>query len=195
MKIIIASNNLNKIKEIKSLLDPKIELLSLNDVSFYDEILENGTTFLENALIKAKTIYDIYKIPTIADDSGLCVEALNLAPGVYSHRYASDLCDDDLNNKKLVKELQGIENRRAYYECVICYYDGKAHFTTGRCYGTIKDEPKGDMGFGYDPHFYIEELGKMMAEITLTEKNQISHRAKAVKEISKKLNELLNSIG
>ena len=193
MKIILASNNKNKIIEIKKML-PEIEVLSLNEVGYDKDIEENGTTFFENALIKAKTIYDIYHIPVIADDSGLEVEALGGRPGVYSHRYASDLCDDNLNNQKLVKELQGITNRKANYTCCLCYYDGTEKFFEGKCYGVIVDIAKGENGFGYDPYFYIPELGKTMAELSLTEKNGISHRAVALLKLKEAFNEIFNSV-
>lgn len=193
MKLIMASSNKNKIKEI-SLMLKGYEILSLNDVGFESDIVEDGKTFKENALIKAKTIYDIYHIPVIADDSGLCVEALNLEPGVYSHRYAGPMEDDALNNALLVKNLKGISNRRAYYECAICYYDGIPKFFEGRVYGEIVDEPRGNNGFGYDPYFYIPILNKTMAEISIDEKNKISHRSIAVKHLGGYLNELSSNI-
>ncbi len=193
MKLIMASSNKNKIKEISTMLKG-YEILSLFDIGFKDEIEENGKTFKENALIKAKTIYDIYHIPVIADDSGLCVEALNMEPGVYSHRYAGEEKDDDKNNALLVKNLQGVSNRRAFYECAICLFDGSPKFFDGRVYGLIVDEARGKNGFGYDPYFYIPSLGKTMAELTMEEKNKISHRSIATRKLGGYLNELSNSI-
>lgn len=193
MEIIIASNNQNKIKEIKKMFNQDIKLYSLKDIGFDKEIEETGKTFSENALIKAKTIYDIYKIPVIADDSGLEVEALNFQPGVYSHRYASDLCDDKLNNEKLVKNMKDKVNKTANYTCALCYYDGDPIYAIGKCYGEIVLTPKGENGFGYDPYFYIPSLGKTMAELDLIEKNKISHRGKAILELKRKLYDVFNS--
>lgn len=193
MKLIMASSNKNKIQEIVLMLKG-YEILSLQDIGFNSDIEENGKTFKDNALIKAKTIYDIYHIPVIADDSGLCVEALGMEPGVYSHRYAGPMQDDSMNNALLVKNLQGVSNRNAFYECAICYYDGAPMFFEGRVYGSIVDDPKGNNGFGYDPHFFISSLGKTMAEITIEEKNKISHRSIAVKKLGDYLNELSNNI-
>lgn len=193
MEIIIASNNKNKIKEIKSMMN-NVEVLTLKDIGFDEEIEETGKTFKENAYIKAKTIYDKYHKPVIADDSGLCVTALGNEPGVYSHRYASLLCDDNLNNQLLIKNLKGISNREAYYECAICYYNKEAYFSEGRCYGRIIDNPRGENGFGYDPYFYIDDLKKTMAELSLDEKNQISHRSKAILRMKEILNELYRNI-
>lgn len=185
MKVILASNNKNKIKEIKKLFENSdIEIVGLKDVAFYDEIEENGKTFTENALIKAKTIYDIYKIPVISDDSGIEVDALNGKPGVYSARWSGN--GDEANNDKLLQELDGVSNRKANYACVVCYYNGKNDFKffEGKCYGTIGFERKGEGGFGYDPLFILENSDKTMAEITMEEKNKISHRSIAVKQLA-----------
>lgn len=185
MELVIASNNKNKLKEIKELLkDLDINILSLNDIKFFDEIEENGTTFSENSYIKAKTIYDKYHIAVLSDDSGLSVDALNGAPGVYSHRYAGLECDDHKNNLKLISELKD-KKRDAKYVCDICYINknGVVNHANGECFGKIIDTPRGSNGFGYDPYFYIESLGKTMAEIDMTEKNKISHRSIALKKI------------
>lgn len=145
-------------------------------------------------MIKAKAIYDIYKIPCIADDSGLEVDALNKAPGVYSHRYAGLDQNDDNNNKLLIKNLNGIENRKANYYCALCYYDKIPIYASAKCDGLIIDIPRGNNGFGYDPYFFIPSLNKTMAELTLEEKNKISHRRKALDLLKVKLNELHNNI-
>lgn len=193
MKLIMASSNKNKILEIKNMLS-NIEILSLNDIGYSNEIEENGSSFEENAFIKAKTIYDIYHIPVISDDSGLCVNALNGEPGIYSHRYAGDECDDAKNNQLLIKRLKNIIDRSAYYKCAICYYDGEPHYFTGIINGTIVDIPCGSNGFGYDPYFYIEHLNKTMAQLTMEEKNKISHRHIATKKLGEYLNELFSNI-
>ena len=196
MELIIASNNLNKIKEIKDILkDLNISVKSLNDMKFNDSIEETGTTFEQNAYIKAKTIFDIYHMPVIADDSGLEVEALNNAPGVYSHRYAGNECDDLKNNLKLINELKNKTNRKANYTASICYMNklGQVKYASGKVYGVIIDNPKGNNGFGYDPYFYIESLGKTMAEISLEEKNKISHRVKALNQLKEIIYEDINN--
>ncbi len=194
MEIILASNNQNKVKEIKKILK-NVDILTLSEINFLKEIEETGKTFKENAYIKAKTIYDIYHKPVIADDSGLCVEALNFEPGVYSHRYAGPKSTDDENNQLLIQNLKGISNRNAYYTCVICYYDGeKELYFEGKVDGIIIDEARGNNGFGYDPHFYIPSFNKTMAELKIDEKNTISHRFKALEMFKEKFDELFNSI-
>ena len=196
MDLIISSNNKNKINEIKKLLSSlDINVLSLSDINFNEEILETGSTFSQNSYIKAKTIFDKYHMPVIADDSGLEVEALGGKPGVYSHRYAGEDCNDTANNLKLIEELNGVLNRNANYTCDICYInkDGQVKHSTGKCYGLICNNPKGENGFGYDPYFYIESLGKTMAELDMDEKNKISHRAKALNQLKELIYEDLTS--
>lgn len=193
MKLIIASSNKNKISEIKKMLN-NIEILSLNDIGFKGDIEETGTTFEENALIKAKTIYDIFKVPVIADDSGLCVNALNGAPGIYSHRFAGLECNDEKNNALLVEKMQNMKDKGAYYECAICYYDGNPHYFKGQVDGEIILTPRGHNGFGYDPYFLIPSLNKTMAELSMDEKNRISHRHIATERLGAYLNELSRNI-
>ena len=196
MDLIIASNNKNKIKEIKELLkDLNINIKSLSDVNCNIDIEENGNTFDQNAYIKASAIYKIYKCPVLADDSGLCVEALDGQPGVYSHRYAGPECNDDKNNLKLIKNLNGVLNRNAYYACAICFIDHKANanYAFGKIEGKIIDTPKGNNGFGYDPYFFLPEENKTMAELSLEDKNKISHRAIALKKIGKIIHETFNN--
>lgn len=193
-KVIIASNNKNKIYEFNKILNLKnIEFVSLNDIGFYEEIEENGNTFEANALIKAKTISEKFNLITISDDSGIEVEALNWAPGVYSKRF-STTCDDLDNNKLLIEKLQGKDNRTARYACAICIYhpNGKYRIVKDYCYGKIVDEPIGDKGFGYDPHFYVEEYKTTLANVSIEEKNKISHRAKAIRGILEICDENLN---
>ena len=186
MEIIVASNNKNKIKEIKEIFkEVNANILSLKDINFNKEIEETGTTFEENSLIKAKTIYNLYHKAVIADDSGLMVDALNGEPGVYSHRYAGLEEDDQANNLKLINNLKGVRDRSARFVCVITYINslGEVIQTRGEVEGEIIDEAKGNNGFGYDPYFYIKPLDKTMAELSLEEKNEISHRSKALAKL------------
>ncbi len=183
-KIILASNNKGKIREVSEILTPLgFEVISLKDAGIDIDIEENGTTFKENAAIKARAIFEITKTAVIADDSGLAVDYLNGAPGVYSHRYGGENATDEEKNRKLLGELLGVadEKRTAAFICSICYIDkdGKEHFVDGRCNGKIGYEPKGENGFGYDPIFMYGD--KSFAEISADEKNKISHRALALK--------------
>ncbi len=196
MNLIISSNNKNKIKEINNLLkDLNVNLQSLNDIKYNKEIEETGTTFEENAYIKSKTIYDLFNEATISDDSGLMVEALNGAPGVYSHRFAGQECDDNKNNLKLVELLKNEKNRNAKYVSVICYINknGEVKYAKGEIKGIIIDTPRGDNGFGYDPYFFIPSLNKTMAEISIEEKNKISHRAQALNRLKEIIYEDFNN--
>ena len=189
--VVIATNNKNKVYEFKSLFNNnEIEFKTLKEIGYDKEIIEDGNSFLENAIIKATQVAKDLNMIAIADDSGLEVDALNGEPGIYSARY-SHTGDDIENNKLLIKNLQGIKNRKANYTCAICvaYPDGKYITTIGKCYGLIIDEAKGDKGFGYDPHFYIEEFGKTFAEVELEKKNEISHRAIAIRKMKELLNE------
>lgn len=188
--IVLATNNQGKIREFKSLFQ-NCNILSLKDINYQDEIVEDGNSFTENAIIKAKAIAKKYNVITIADDSGLEVKALDGAPGIYSARYAGIGHDDKANNELLIKNLKGKKNRNARYVCAIClYYPNDQYITVlETCEGVIIDEPKGENGFGYDSHFYVEEYGKTFAEITLEEKNKISHRAKALRSLKEKCNE------
>lgn len=188
MKLIVASTNKGKIKEIKDLFSQH-EIISLADLNFNEEIVEDGNSFFENAYIKAKTIYDKYHLPVIADDSGICCYGLNLAPGIYSARYSQTGNDED-NNQLLLKNLMQVEDRRCYYECAIVYILDEENVikTSAKIEGEIIFERRGSNGFGYDPYFYLKEYDKTMAELSLEEKNKISHRAKALLELKKLLN-------
>lgn len=186
MELIVASNNKNKIKEIKEIFkDLDYDILSLKDINFNQDIEESGTTFEENSLIKAQTIYKLYHKAVIADDSGLMVRALNGEPGVYSHRYAGLEENDEANNLKLINNLKGISDRACKYVCVITYINsqGEVIQARGEVLGSIIDTRRGDNGFGYDPYFYIASLDKTMAELSLNEKNEISHRSKALNKL------------
>lgn len=182
MKILFATQNENKVKEFTDKIqNTNIEIISLKDINDNTDCIEDATTFSGNALIKAKYYYDKYKIPTVSDDSGLVVEALNGDPGVYSKRYSGK--GDRENIALLLKNLENKTNRNAYFECAICFYDGAPHFFTGRCYGKIGYELKGKNGFGYDPIFICGD--KTFSELTMNEKNKISHRALAVNDFIK----------
>lgn len=188
--LVIATRNKNKLREFKEILkDLQIEILSLDDFGPIPEVIEDRDSFDENAYKKALHTAKVLGLPAIADDSGLVVEALNGDPGVYSARYAGENATDEENLQKLLKELQGVENRRAYFQCVlsIAVPSGPALTYEGRCDGLIIDEKRGDNGFGYDPVFYFEEFGKTFAELTMDEKNRVSHRGKALTEVKSEL--------
>ena len=182
MKIVLASRNKKKIKELEDLLAkhiPEIEVFSLDDIGFEGEIIEDGDTFEENSLIKARVGAEL-GYTCIADDSGLSVDALGGAPGVYSARYAGDGHNDTENNKKLLSELEktGDKDRYAGFVCCIsCAFPNGEHFTVrGECRGVIAKSLSGDGGFGYDPLFFVPEINKTFAQMTEDEKNMISHR-------------------
>lgn len=181
-KMIFASRNNGKIKEVTKILeDSNFELLSLNDFDNIPNIVEDGETFEENARIKAETVYKQFSIPAIGDDSGIVVEQLDEKPGIYSARYAGGNATDDDNNKKLLMELRDFPHpHKAKFVCNAVYYDGKQYLTAiGEVKGKITDIPKGKNGFGYDPLFIPDGYSITMAELSLEEKNKISHRAKA----------------
>ncbi len=194
--VVIASNNKNKIREFKSILNiDNIEFKSMSDIGFTDDIIEDGNSFEENALIKARTIAERFNVIAISDDSGLEVMALGGAPGIYSARYAGGH-DDEENNALLLKNLKGIEDRRARYVCNICiYYPNGEHLSVEEyCNGFIIDDRRGTGGFGYDPYFYVTEYNKTLAEVSLEDKNKISHRAKALRKLREMLDEDFNII-
>lgn len=190
--IVLASNNKHKVEEFKEILK-EYNILTLNDIEYYEEIEENGKTFEENALIKAKTINNYLKQKAldyivIADDSGLCVDSLNGAPGVYSARYAGVHGDDKSNRDKLIKDLQG-KNRKANFVCnIVVYYPNDEYKVfVGKTEGEIIDEEKGSKEFGYDCIFYSYDLNKTFGEASSEEKNNVSHRGRAIKEMLKEL--------
>lgn len=186
MKLIIASNNAHKIREIKQILGGKFDpILSLREADIDHETVEDGTTFVENARKKATEIALISGCPALADDSGICVDALDGAPGVYSARFSGEHGDDEKNNDLLLEKLGTNENRGAHYTCaiVIAYPDGHTVECEGYLYGTIGYERIGTGGFGYDPLFFPEGAQRTLAEYTEEEKNAISHRANALSTI------------
>lgn len=186
MKIVLASGNRNKIKEIKRILEAigcDTEVLSLTDIGFHGDIIEDGATFDENALIKARTVAQLGYIG-IGDDSGLCVDCLNGAPGIYSARYAGEPCDDERNNQKLLDEIEKTgSDRKARFVCTLaCALPSGASFTVrGECEGEILNASQGEGGFGYDPLFRPCGFDKTFAQLTMDEKNAISHRGRALR--------------
>ena len=190
MKIVFASGNKHKIQEFSAIIRkyiPDIEILSMKDVGIFDDIVEDGVTFEENAMIKAKAVASHGYIG-VGDDSGLTVEALGGAPGIYSARYAGEHGDDAANNAFLLKNLADKADRSAKFVSVVaCVFPENAedpYLFRGETEGVILDEYRGEGGFGYDPLFYIEPMGKTYAEMTADEKNAISHRGKAMRMLA-----------
>lgn len=182
-KIVVATGNRGKLAEFSQLLGERFELLSQKDLKV-DEAEETGLSFVENALLKARNAAAQTGLPALADDSGLCVNALNGAPGIYSARFAGDGASDTDNNAKLVEKLAGENNRRAHFHCALVFVrhatDPAPIICEGRWPGEIIDKAKGGNGFGYDPHFYVAALDKTAAELPPEEKNRLSHRGQAV---------------
>lgn len=190
MKVIFATQNKGKSQEVKNLFEgTNIQIVSLADLGNDIDIEETGTTLYENALIKAKTIYEIYKMPVISDDSGLEIELLNGRPGVYSARYAGENCSFDDNNKKVTEELKSFPHpHRAKFVSQALYFDGSEIISfVGELPGRMIDKPRGNFGFGYDPIFIPDGFANTLAELTLEEKNVISHRAKSFEQLKSKL--------
>ena len=190
MKLIIASNNKHKIYEIKKILSGKFdEILSLKEAGIYHETVEDGTTFMENAIKKAREIAEISGCYALADDSGISCDALSGAPGVYSARYSGEHGDDEKNNVLLLKNLEGKSDRSAHYTAAIAlvYPDGKEVTAEGYMYGKIIHAPRGNGGFGYDPLFVMEGEKRTVAEMTTEEKNECSHRSRALKLLLSRL--------
>ena len=190
MELVIASNNLHKVREIREILAGKFDhIYALADLDIHIDPEETAPDFLGNATIKATAISAYTDKAVIADDSGLMVDALNGAPGVYSARYAGEPCSDERNNEKLLTEMQGIVDRSARFvtTMVLLYPTGKSVIGVGEVRGEILQERRGNNGFGYDPLFYSYELGKTFGEATDEEKNSVSHRSRALKEILRQL--------
>lgn len=182
MRIIAATRNKDKVKELQALLsDLGIEVISQVNAGIDIEVEETGDTFEKNALIKAKSVAMLCDDIVIADDSGLCVDALGGAPGVFSARYAGEDADDTMRNNKILAELGTSKNRKAKFVCVIAmiFPNGDEATAKGETFGSITYEPKGSSGFGYDPIFFSDDLKKTFAEADETEKNKVSHRARA----------------
>lgn len=184
MRLVFATHNDHKLQELKKLLPGSIDLVSLNDIDCTEEIPETADTLKENSLLKAKYVYEKYKLNCFADDSGLETEALHGAPGVYSARYAGEHKSDEDNNLKLLAELKNEKNRNACFKSVITLIlDGKEHFFEGVIRGEILHEKLGTQGFGYDPLFKPTGHSKTFAEMSIDEKIKISHRALAVNKL------------
>ena len=188
MKIILATQNQGKIRELQELLvDKGIEVLSLLDIPEWEDVEENGETFADNAALKARAAVKRTGLIALADDSGLEVDALDGAPGVYSARYAGEPKDDQRNNDKLLHQLETTsdDKRTARFRCalVMATPSGKEYLTEGAVEGQIIRQRRGQDGFGYDPIFYLPEYSRTMAELTMTEKNKLSHRAQAFRKV------------
>lgn len=195
MKLLLATRNRNKVKEIREMFDiPELELLTADEVAgLPGEVEEDADTFEGNALKKASVLCGASGIWTMADDSGLEVDALGGAPGVYSARYAGEECNTPANNAKLLSALSGVDQRSARFRCAIalCAPDGRRWTVSGSCEGRIADAPSGDAGFGYDPLFVPEGYEQTFAELGPEVKNKISHRAVALKKAAGLLSEVL----
>lgn len=191
MQLVFASNNINKLEQVKLLLEnDKVVMPKDVGVEGFD-VVEDGLTLRENAYKKAHELFKITKKKVFSDDTGLFVEALDGRPGIYAHRYAGDDATDKDNRDKMLDELKDSTNRKAYFETVICFIDddGKDYYFEGRLNGEIAEKELGDGGFGYDKIFYVENYGKSLGQMDLDFKNQISHRGLAMKEFKKFLDE------
>lgn len=192
-KILISTTNKGKMEDIREIFkDLNLEILSFLDFDNYPEVIEDGGSFEANAIKKAKAAYDFFKIPVISDDSGLSVEQLNGAPGVISARYAGENVSDDDNNKKLIREIEKFpEPHLAKYICVAVYYNGtNLKVVDGDCKGRIIKQGRGSNGFGYDPYFIPDGYELTMGELSLQDKNKISHRLKAFEQLKEILKNL-----
>lgn len=197
INLVIATRNPNKTAEIRDLLDGfPIVIKSLDDFGPIPPVEEDGDTFDDNAYKKASFTAKVLGVPALADDSGLVVDALGGAPGVYSARYAGENASDEEKYLKLLSEMKGQTNRRAAFECVISVAvpGGPALTYEARCEGVITEEPAGHSGFGYDPIFYYPQLGKTFAQLTMDEKSRISHRGKALRELRQEFDKVLTWI-
>ena len=197
MKVVIATHNKDKLKELKKGLSSlSLDLKDLFSFHNIEEIIEDGETLKDNALIKAKTVYHLTGLPAIADDTGLEVCALGGAPGVLTARFAGQNCSYSDNVNKMLKVMKNIKksDRGATFKTVMAFYDGKQElFSEGIVKGIIAENKKGLAGFGYDPIFYVVEEGKTFAEMTIEKKNIISHRGRAIKNLLPKLNLYFNN--
>jgi XTP/dITP diphosphohydrolase len=190
MKLVFATNNKHKLQEVRDIVGDRVEVLSLADINCYDDIPETADTLQGNALIKARYIYAKYGFDCFADDTGLEVEALGGAPGVYSARYAGEECDSEANMQKLLQNLTGETNRNAQFRTVIALIiRGEEKLFNGIVKGTIATEKKGDSGFGYDPIFIPEGHSESFAQMSSEMKNSMSHRFRATQQLGDYLKE------
>ena len=193
MKLVLASQNKGKLKEMQKILgDLGVEVVLQSELGINVDVEETGTTFAENSMLKAKAVMEASGLPAIADDSGLCVDWLNGAPGVYSARYGG-LDSDEARYRLLLENLRGATNRAAHFhtDIVCCFPNGDVLQAEGDCHGTIAYAPAGDGGFGYDPIFFVPQLRKTFSQLTADEKNEISHRGTALRAFAVKLREYL----
>jgi len=195
-KLVLASNNVGKVREFKSLLAPlHFEVISQGELDI-PAAEEPHHTFIENALAKARHASEASGLPALADDSGICVDALAGAPGVYSARYAGEHSNDAANNQKLILELGENPNRSAHYVCALAFVkspnDPEPIIVQTRWYGQILKEAQGNNGFGYDPYFYLPELNQTAAQLDSSHKNQVSHRGQALRELIAQLQSQAN---
>lgn len=183
MKILLATRNKGKFKEVEAVLhNSNITLLSLLDLNDFTDVEEDQDSFQGNAYKKARTYFEKYQIPTLADDSGLCVDALDGAPGIRSARFSGQSATDINNYELLLEQLRGKPNRNAHFHCTLCFVTKESvQYFEGKLHGLIAETPKGTHGFGYDPVFFLEEYKTTLAEIDPQLKNIISHRAKALR--------------
>lgn len=194
MKIVFATNNINKLDEIRKISKGQLEILSLADINCHEDIPETGDTLQENALIKARFIKEKFGLDCFADDTGLEVEALNNAPGIYSSRYAGEDGNSENNMQKLLRNLDGVENRTAKFRTVIALLiNNNEHFFEGEIYGTIIHAKRGTNGFGYDPVFMPRNYDKTFGELSDDIKNSLSHRAIATQKLVRFLLEQKNN--
>ena len=190
MKFVLATHNPGKLQEMSSILSSLgVEVISPGDLGIDIEVEETGSTFAENAMLKAEAICEAAKLPAIADDSGLCVDALNGGPGVYSARYGGEGLDDRGRTALLLENMRGQTTRAAHFTCAIAgvFPNGDTLSAEGRCDGTIAFAPMGEGGFGYDPVFFVPELAKTFSQLMAEEKNEISHRGRALRLFAQQL--------
>ena len=194
MKLVLASKNQKKLKEMNEILSALgIEVCLQSDVCVDIDVEETGTTFEENSLLKAKAVMEASGLPAIADDSGLCVDALNGAPGVYSARYGGEGLDDVGRYRLLLENMRGMPRAAKFVSVITCCFpNGDVITSRGECPGTIAFAPQGEGGFGYDPIFFIPSLKKTFAQLTAEEKNAISHRGKALEAFKTELENYMN---
>lgn len=195
--IVLATTNKGKTKEMKEILKGyPIEIKNLSDFGPIPEVIEDGDTFDDNAYKKASFTAKVLGFPALADDSGLCVDALDGAPGVYSARYAGENATDADNVAKLLEAMKDEENRKAAFQCVISIAvpTGAALTYEGSCEGVLTREPTGDNGFGYDPLFFFPQFNKTFAQLSIEEKAEVSHRGKALKEVTQEMDKILDWI-
>ncbi len=194
MKLVLASKNAHKLAELRAILSQQgVEVVLESDVGADVDVEETGATFEENALLKARAVMEATGLPAIADDSGLCVDALNGAPGVYSARYGGPGLNDVGRYRLLLENMRGMMDRRCkFVSCICCCFPGGDTLAArGECHGTLAYAPKGEDGFGYDPVFFVPSLKKTFAQLTPGEKNAISHRGVALEQFAQKLRDYL----